>query len=456
MSDFDMFCYQCSQTVRGEGCTVKGVCGKDATSARLQDNLIFAIKGISAYNYHAKELGVSDPEVDEFLTKALYSTLTNVNFDIPSLIQLGLDAGEANFKVMKMLKEAHIEKYGEPVPAVVKQGAQEGPAIIVTGHDLKALEELLKQCEGTGVKVYTHSEMLPAHGYPELAKYEALAGNIGKAWFDQKKLFADHKAAILGTTNCVLIPKDEYADRLFTMDIVKVPGATVIEDYDFTPVIEKAKELGGLTAEETTELTTGFGLSTIVGGCDTPNPKMSYYREFVEQIPEDCIVLTLACGKFRFNDLDLGDIEGIPRLIDLGQCNDAIVAIELAVALCDLFEMELNDLPLTIVLSWMEQKAAAILWTLLYLGKTDMFLGPVLPAWCNEDILNVLVSQFNLTPTSNPKDDLKKILWLNLNFFHTPYTTIFFTCKINIPLFFFFNLNAFYWMYCFNFYQEHS
>ena len=332
---------------------------------------------------------------------------------------------------MKMLKEAHIEKYGEPVPAVVKQGAQEGPAIFVTGHDLKALEELLKQCEGTGVKVYTHSEMLPAHGYPELAKYEALAGNIGKAWFDQKKLFSEHKAAILGTTNCVLIPKDDYVDRMFTMDIVKVPGATVIEDYDFTPVIEKAKELGGLTAEETTELTTGFGLSTIlslapqikelvlsgkirrfflVGGCDTPNPKMSYYREFVEQIPEDCIVLTLACGKFRFNDLDLGDIEGIPRLIDLGQCNDAIVAIELAVALCDLFEMELNDLPLTIVLSWMEQKAAAILWTLLYLGKTDMFLGPVLPAWCNEDILNVLVSQFNLTPTSNPKDDLKKIL----------------------------------------------
>ena len=211
----------------------------------------------------------------------------------------------------------------------------------------------------------------------------------------------------------------------------KVPGATVIEDYDFTPVIEKAKELGGLTAEETTELTTGFGLSTIlslapqikelvlsgkirrfflVGGCDTQNRKMSYYREFVEQIPEDCIVLTLACGKFRFNDLDLGDIEGIPRLIDLGQCNDAIVAIELAVALCDLFEMELNELPLTIVLSWMEQKAAAILWTLLYLGKTDMFLGPVLPAWCNDEILNVLVSQFNLTPTSNPKDDLKKIL----------------------------------------------
>jgi len=429
--NFDMFCYQCSQTVRGTGCTRKGVCGKDATVARLQDNLIFAIKGISAYNYHAKELGYNDPEVDEFLTKALYSTLTNVNFDTADLIQLGLDAGEANFKVMKMLKEAHIENFGEPVPTEVKEGAQEGPAIIVTGHDLKALEELLKQTEGTDVKVYTHSEMLPAHGYPELKKYESLAGNIGKAWFDQKKLFTDYNAAILGTTNCVLPPKDDYADRLFTMDIVKVPGAQVIEDYDFKPLIDKAIELGGLTAEETTTLTTGFGLSTIlslapqikelvlsgkirrfflVGGCDTPNPKMDYYREFVKELPEDTIVLTLACGKFRFNDLDLGDIEGIPRLLDLGQCNDAIVAIDLAVALCDLFEMELNELPLTIVLSWMEQKAAAILWTLFYLGKTDMLIGPILPAWANDDIVNVLVSTFNLTPVTNPKDDIKKIL----------------------------------------------
>ena len=431
MSDFNMFCYQCSQTARGSACTNAGVCGKNGTVARLQDNLIFAMKGIAAYNYHCNELGVTDDSVDEFLTKGLYSTLTNVNFDIGDLVQLGLDAGEANFKVMKMLKEAHIKNFGEPVPAEVKVGAQEGPAIIVTGHDLKALEELLKQTEGTDVKVYTHSEMLPAHGYPELAKYESLAGQIGGAWIDQKKVFAEYNAAILGTTNCVLLPKAEYADRLFTMDIVKIPGAQVIEDYDFKPLIDKAIELGGLEAEETTTITTGFGLSTIlslapqikelvlagkirrfflVAGCDTPNPRMSYYREFVENLPEDTIVLTLACNKFRFNDLDLGDIEGIPRLLDLGQCNDAIVAIELAVALCDLFEMELNDLPLTIVLSWMEQKAAAILWTLLYLGKTDMFIGPVLPAWANEDILNVLVENFNLTPISTPKEDIKKIM----------------------------------------------
>ena len=357
----------------------------------------------SAYNYHCNELGVHDDSVDEFLTKGLYSTLTNVNFDVGDLVQLGLDAGEANFKVMKMLKEAHIKNFGEPVPTEVKVGAQEGPAIIVTGHDLKALEELLKQTEGTDVKVYTHSEMLPAHGYPELAKYESLAGQIGGAWIDQKKIFSEYNAAILGTTNCVLLPKP----------------AQVIEDYDFKPLIDKAIELGGLEAEELSTVTTGFGLSTIlslapqikelvlsgkikrfflVAGCDTPNPRMSYYREFVQELPEDTIVLTLACNKFRFNDLDLGDIEGIPRLLDLGQCNDAIVAIDLAVALCELFEMELNELPLTIVLSWMEQKAAAILWTLLYLGKTDMFIGPVLPAWANEDILNVLVENFNLTP----------------------------------------------------------
>ena len=429
--NMNMFCYQCSQAARGTGCDVRGICGKEGTVARLQDNLIFSMKGISAYNYHCKELGVSDESVDEFLTKGLYTTLTNVNFDVADLVQLALESGEANFKVMKMLKDAHIKNFGEPVPAEVKVGAQEGPGILVTGHDLKALEELLKQCEGTGVKVYTHSEMLPAHGYPELAKYESLAGHLGGSWIDQKNVFADYNVAILGTTNCVLPPKDSYADRLFTMDIVKIPGAPVIEDYDFKPLIDKAIELGGLKAEETTTITTGFGLSTIlslapqikelvlagkikrfflVAGCDTPNPRMSYYREFVQELPEDTIVLTLACNKFRFNDLDLGDIEGIPRLLDLGQCNDAIVAIDLAVALCELFEMELNELPLTIVLSWMEQKAAAILWTLLYLGKTDMLLGPVLPAWANDDILNVLVENFNLTPISTPKEDIKKIM----------------------------------------------
>lgn len=427
----DMFCYQCSQTVQGNGCTVRGVCGKEPTIARLQDNLIFALKGISAYNYHSNELGVQDKDVDEFISKGLYSTLTNVNFDLEDLIDLGLQAGEANVKVMRMLKNAHIENYGEPVPVEVEVGSKKGPGIIVTGHDLKALEELLKQTEGKGINVYTHSEMLMAHGYPELKKYKHLAGQIGGAWHDQKKIFSKYNAAILGTSNCVLLPKDQYKNRMFTMGIAKLPGIPIIEDYDFKPLIDKALEIGSMEEEEKTTITTGFGVSTIlsladkikslveegkikrfflVGGCDSPSPKANYYREFVEKLPEDTIILTLACGKYKFNDLDLGDIEGIPRLIDMGQCNDAIAAVDVALALCDLFDLSLNELPLTIVLSWMEQKAAAILWSLFYLGKTDMLIGPILPAWVNDDIAGALISNFNLIPISTPEEDIKKIM----------------------------------------------
>ena len=429
--DLKMFCYQCSQTAKGTGCTVNGVCGKTPLIARLQDNLIYAMKGISAYNYHANELGAHDEDVDAFLTEGLYTTLTNVNFDAQNLIDMGLKAGEANVKVMKLLKDAHIEHYGEPEPAEVKVGAQEGPGILVTGHDLKALEELLKQTEGTGVNVYTHSEMLPAHGYPELKKYESLKGELGGSWIDQKKTFSKYNVAVLGTTNCVLPPKKEYKDRFFTIGIPKLEDVPVIENYDFTPVIEKAKELGSLEPEELTTITTGFGVSTVlsladkikelvekgkikrfflVGGCDSPNPKMDYYREFVKNLPKDTVILTLACSKFRFNDLDLGDIEGVPRLIDMGQCNDAIAAVDIALALCDLFNVELNELPLTIVLSWMEQKAAAILWSLFYLGKKDILIGPVLPAWANDDIVNVLVDTFNLTPIGDPKKDIERIM----------------------------------------------
>ncbi|WP_409200237.1 hydroxylamine reductase [Methanobrevibacter sp. DSM 116169] len=427
----DMFCYQCSQTAFGTGCTVRGVCGKVPTVARLQDNLIYAMKGISAYNYNANALGSKDDDVDEFLTKGLYTTLTNVNFDANNLVELALEAGEANVKVMRMLKDAHIAHYGEPTPTEVEVGAQKGPGIVVTGHDLKALEELLKQTEGKGINVYTHSEMLPAHGYPGLRKYKHLAGQLGGPWFDQKETFSKYKVAIVGTSNCVLLPKDEYKDRIFTMDVAKLPDVPVIEDYDFTPVIDKALELGDLEEEERTTLTTGFGVGTIlsladkikelvtngkikrfflVGGCDSPNPKASYYTEFVKNLPEDTVVLTLACGKYRFNDMDLGDIEGVPRLIDMGQCNDAIAAVDVALALCDLFDMELNDLPLTIVLSWMEQKAVAILWSLFYLGKKDMLIGPILPAWANDDIVKVLVDTFNLTPIGDPVEDIKRIM----------------------------------------------
>jgi hydroxylamine reductase len=428
----DMFCYQCSQTAGETGCTVRGVCGKEPTVARLQDNLLFAIKGISAYLYHARELGYTDPEVDAFLERGFYSTLTNVNFDAGEFVKLALEAGEMNIKTMNLLKKAHIETYGEPVPTEVKVGSVKGPGIIATGHSLKALAELLKQTEGTGVNVYTHSELLPAHGYPELHKYKHLVGQIGGPWFDQKKTFSKYPAAILGTSNCVLLPLDDYKDRIFTSGVAQLPGVQHIEDYDFSPVIEKAKSLPELEDEpRDTVLTTGFGLSTVlslagkikelveagkirhffvVGGCDSPKPQAKYYTEFVEKLPQDTVVLTLACGKYRFNDMDLGDIEGVPRLIDLGQCNDAGVGIEIVAALSELFGMEINDLPLTFVLSWMEQKAAAILWSLLYLGIKDMYIGPIIPGWVNEDILNVLVENYNLTPIGNPEEDIKKML----------------------------------------------
>jgi hydroxylamine reductase len=428
----DMFCYQCSQTARGTGCTVKGVCGKVPTVARLQDNLLFAIKGICAYLYHARELGYSDDEVDAFLERGFFSTLTNVNFDAEKFVELALEAGHMNIKTMQLLKKAHLETYGEPVPTQVPVGAVKGPGILVTGHSLKNLEDLLKQTEGKGINVYTHSEMLPAHGYPGLKKYKHLVGQLGGPWFDQKKTFAKYPVAILGTSNCVLLPKDEYKGRMFTSGVAELPGVQHIEDNDFTPVIQKALELGDLEEEpRETVLTTGFGASTVlslapkikelveagkikrfflVGGCDSPLPQAKYYTEFVEKLPQETVILTLACGKYRFNDMDLGDIEGVPRLIDLGQCNDAIVAVDIAVALTELFGVELNELPLTMVLSWMEQKAAAILWSLLALNIQNMYIGPILPGWANEDIVNYLVENYGLTPIGDPEQDIQKIM----------------------------------------------
>lgn len=428
----DMFCYQCSQTVGGTGCTVRGVCGKNDTVARLQDNLLFAIKGITAYLFHARELGYTDDEIDAFLERGFFSTLTNVNFDAQRLIELSLEAGEMNIKTMQLLKKAHIETYGEPVPTEVPVGSFKGPGILVTGHSLKNLEDLLIQTEGKGINVYTHSEMLPAHGYPGLKKYKHLVGHLGGPWFDQKNTFTKYPVAILGTSNCVLLPKDEYRERMFTSGVAEISGVKHIENNDFTPVIEKALELGDLEDEPNKKvLTTGFGASTVlslapkikelveagkikrfflVGGCDSPLPQAKYYTEFVQKLPQDTIVLTLACGKYRFNDMDLGDIEGVPRLIDLGQCNDAIVAVDIAVALTELFGVELNELPLTLVLSWMEQKAAAILWSLLALNIQNMYIGPILPGWANEDIINVLVENYGLTPIGDPEEDIAKIM----------------------------------------------
>ena len=428
----DMFCYQCSQTARGTGCTVRGVCGKVPTVARLQDNLLLASKGMAAYLYHARELGYTDTEVDAFLERAFYATFTNVNFDAEELVRLAVEAGEMNVRTMRLLKRAHIETYGEPEPTEVQTGTVKGHGIIATGHGLKALEELLKQTEGTGINVYTHSELLPAHGYPGLKKYSHLAGNLGKAWFDQKKLFSRYPVAILGTSNCVLIPKEEYRDRMFTTGPARLPGVQHIAGYDYTPVIEKARSLPELDEEPgDVVLTTGFSKSGVlslkdkikqlveagkirhfflVGGCDSPHKKARYYREFVQLLPHDTIILTLACGKFRINDLDLGDIEGIPRLIDLGQCNDSIVAIDIAAALAEAFGVGINELPLTLVLSWMEQKAVAILWSLLALGIKGIYLGPILPAWVNDDILKVLREDYDLRLIGDPKEDIRQML----------------------------------------------
>ena len=428
----DMFCYQCSQTARGTGCTVKGVCGKEATVARLQDNLLFILKGMSGYLYHARQLGHSDPEVDAAVEDALYSTLTNVNFDGGDFVRLAIRAGEMNIKTMQLLKRAHIGAYGEPEPTQVQTGTRKGHGIIATGHGLKALEELLRQTEGTGINVYTHSELLPAHGYPGLKKYPHLAGNLGKAWFDQRQLFARYPVAILGTSNCVLPPRDEYRDRMFTTGPARLAGVQHVPEHDFSAVIEKAKSLPELDKEAgDTVLTTGFSTSVVlslagkikelveagkikhfflVGGCDAPLRKSQYYREFVERLPGDTVVLTLACGKFRFNDLDLGDIDGVPRLIDLGQCNDSIVAVEIATALAEAFGVGVNDLPLTLVLSWMEQKAVAILWSLFSLGIKGMYLGPIVPAWVNDDILKVLTEQYDLRLIGEPEADIKQML----------------------------------------------
>ncbi|MDD6285457.1 MAG: hydroxylamine reductase [Methanobacteriaceae archaeon] len=427
-----MFCYQCSQTAKGEGCTIRGVCGKTETLARLQDNLIFIMKGIAAYVYQMREFGVTDDEIDAFLEKGLYTTLTNVNFDIQSCIDLAIEGGQINIKAMSGLKKAHIDNYGEPEPAVVEKGASKGHGILVTGHDLKVLEELLKQTEGKGINVYTHSEMLIAHGYPELRKYEHLKGQLGGPWFDQKEIFSKYNIPVIVTTNCGLEPEEAYADRIYTTGIAQLPNAPHIDDYDFSDVIKQALELPELEEEEKTTYTTGFGKSTVLsladkikenvlngnikqffvmGGCDVPyKPEMEYYREFVQKLPKETIILGVGCGKYRFNDIDLGDIDGIPRFIDLGQCNDSIVGAEILLALTEVFDMELNDLPVTFVLSWMEQKAVAILWSLLSLGLTNIHIGPILPAWIDETILNVLVDNFDLKLISTPEEDIKEIL----------------------------------------------
>ena len=403
----------------------------------LKSLILFGIRGVAAYAYHAMALGYKDNRVDEFLVEAL--AFIGEDLKMEELLPIVLKVGEINLICMEMLDTANTKAYGTPVPTNVSMEIEKGPFIVITGHDLADLEKLLKQTEGKGINIYTHGEMLPAHAYPELKKYPHLKGNFGTAWQNQQKEFADIPGAVLFTTNCLMPVKPSYEDRVFTTAVVSYPGITHIgEDKDFTLVIEKALELGGYKENQTmtginggSSLTTGFGHGTVlsvadkvieavkagaikhfflVGGCDGARSGRNYYTEFVKQTPEDSVILTLACGKYRFNDLDLGEIGGLPRIMDMGQCNDAYSAIKVAVALAEAFECGVNELPLSMVLSWYEQKAVCILLTLLHLGIKNIYLGPTLPAFVSPNVLNFLVENYNISPISTPEEDLKKIL----------------------------------------------
>jgi len=541
-----MFCYQCEQTAKGEACTKAGVCGKPADVAALQDLLTYSLTGLSLVAVEGRKVGVNDHDIDTFICGALFSTLTNVNFDperftallrqcaqyrdallvkikdaggninfahdsvrfkpartteklvaqgekvglksypavsedVLSLkhialfgmrgiaayadhaeilgkedaalyafmqeglaqllnerltldegIALVLKCGEMNLRAMELLDAAHTGTYGHPVPTKVPLGSKKGKAILVSGHDLKDLEELLKQTAGKGIYVYTHGEMLPCHGYPGLKKYEHFYGHYGTAWQNQAKEFAEFPGAILMTTNCIQRPQSSYLSNIFTSGQVGWPGVKHITNRDFTEVIERAQALPGFTIDTIAgTVTVGFGRNAIlsvadriieavknknirhfflVAGCDGAKPGRNYYTKFVELIPKDCVVLTLACGKFRFFDKDLGDIGGIPRLLDVGQCNDAYSAIQVAVALSKAFGVRVNELPLSMVLSWYEQKAVAILLTLLALGIKNIRLGPSLPAFTSPNVLDFLVKTFDIKPITTPEADLKAIL----------------------------------------------
>ena len=546
-----MFCYQCEQAVKGTGCTEIGVCGKDPETAALQDLLIYAAQGISQYAHRARQQGITDHDADVFVMDALFTTITNVNFDasrlealvrktavlkdglrkkcaavskgaqvecekvlgpalwVPAddragllrqaaaisiekrtaargadiagtqdLILLGLKGtaayashalvlgkeddsfyafmhevldflvkpapamaellgyalktGEVNLKVMELLDTANTGTYGTPVPTAVKISAVKGKAILVSGHDLKDLELLLQQTEGKGINIYTHGEMLPAHGYPGLKKYKHLAGNYGGAWQDQRKEFEAFPGAILMTTNCIQKPKDDYKARIFTSGLVAWPGVVHIADGKFKPVIDAALASPGFAADEPEKtILVGFGHGAVlgvagtvidavksgalkrfflIGGCDGAKSGRNYYTDFAQAVPKDCVILTLACGKYRFNKLDFGTLGGLPRLLDIGQCNDAYSAIKIAVALAGAFNCSVNDLPLSLVLSWYEQKAVCILLTLLHLGIKNIRLGPSLPAFVTPAVLNVLVEKFAIKPITTVEADMKACL----------------------------------------------
>lgn len=403
----------------------------------LKSLILFALRGMAAYAHHARVLGKSSREVNDFFYTGLAAMAQELSAE--ALLDLVMQTGQVNLKCMQLLDEANTSGYGNPVPTTVSYLVEKGPFIVISGHDLKDLEILLEQTKDKNINIYTHGEMLPAHAYPKLKAYTHLKGNFGTAWQNQQKEFANLPAPILFTTNCIMPVQKTYEDRVFTTSVVAYPNMVHIgADKDFTPVINKALALGGFSEDKQfsginggEEVLTGFGHGTVlavadqvitavkegkikhfflVGGCDGAAVGRNYYTEFVKQTPPDSVVLTLACGKYRFNDLDLGTVAGLPRLMDMGQCNDAYSAIKVAVALAEAFECSVNELPLTLVLSWYEQKAVCILLTLLSLGIKNMYIGPTLPAFVSPNILAALVEKFNLTPISTPTEDLKKIL----------------------------------------------
>lgn len=432
-------CFTCSGSCgRNDNFDMNTLWTTDEDVRSLKSLILFGIRGMAAYAYHASVLGYTDETISKFFYKALFAVGMK-DWGMDELLLIVLEVGEVNLRCMELLDQANTTTYGTPVPTTVPLTIEKGPFIIITGHDLKDLQLLLEQTKDKGINIYTHGEMLPAHAYPEFKKYSHLKGNFGTAWQNQQKEFDNIPGAILYTTNCLMPVKPSYADRVFTTEVVSYPEMVHIgEEKDFTPVIEKALALGGYTKDQHMtginggmQVTTGFSHGTVlsvadqvieavkngdikhfflVGGCDGARVGRNYYTEFVKQSPVDSIILTLACGKYRFNDLDLGTIGGLPRIMDMGQCNDAYSAIKVAIALAEAFECDVNELPLSMVLSWYEQKAVCILLTLLYLGIKNIHLGPTLPAFISSNVLNFLVENYGISPISTPEEDLKKLL----------------------------------------------
>ncbi|EDP15876.1 hypothetical protein CLOBOL_04047 [Enterocloster bolteae ATCC BAA-613] len=425
----------CSRT---EDFDMNRLWSEDEDIRSLKSLILFGMRGMAAYAYHAMVLGHEDRGVMDYFYKGL-SAVGYDSYTVQDLLPIVMELGAVNLDCMALLDRANRQAFGIPAPAQVSLTVEQGPFIVISGHDLHDLKLLLEQTQGRGINIYTHGEMLPAHAYPELRKYSHLKGNFGTAWQNQQKEFSDLPAPVLFTTNCLMPPKPSYSDRVFTTALVSYPGIVHIDGRkDFSPVIQKALELGGFKEDVTipginggTKVTTGFGREAIlaaagtvaqavrqnrlrhiflVGGCDGARPGRNYYTDFVKQAPEDTLILTLACGKYRFNDLELGTLAGIPRLLDMGQCNDAFGAIQVAAALAEAFGCQVNDLPLTLVLSWYEQKAVCILLSLLHLGIRNIYLGPTLPAFLSPAILEYLTEQFEIHPISTPEHDLAAIL----------------------------------------------